>query len=342
MQAALGRQMRDAIPSSRSGLDRRTLLGAGLLAGLAGTAQGEGSAIRGEGDGLAEVLDPDARLETLYEGGRWCEGPVWVPRLGGLVFSDVRSNRMLRLAPGEPATIFREPSANANGNALDAQGRLLSCEHRTGRVVRQEADGRLSVLAERFEGRRLNSPNDLAVARDGAIWFTDPTYGIDYPEEGIVRASEQRARHVFRLAPDGRLDAMADGFEQPNGLTFSPDGRTLYVSESAGATKPDGRREIRAFDVSADAKLSRERIFTMLGDAVPDGLKVDRDGRLYAGTSDGARIWHPDGSFIGRIATPGPCANIAFGGSDGRRLFLCAGSCVHAIRTKVAGAGLPG
>ena len=328
--------IRNARPA---GLKRRTLLGAGLLAGLSGHARAEPGAVVDEN--IAGVVDAGAPVETLFEGGRWCEGPVWVPRLGGLVFSDVRRNQMWRLVPGRPPAIFRKPSANANGNTLDHAGRLITCEHRTGRVMRAEADGRLTVLADRFEGGRLNSPNDVVVSRDGAIWFTDPTYGIENPEEGEPRASEQRGHFVFRLDPQGRLSVAADGFEQPNGLAFAPDERTLYVSDSSGAADPDGRRDILAFEV-AEGRLARQRVFASLEQGAPDGLKTDIEGRLYAGTGDGVRIWGADGVFLGRIATPGPCANIAFGGSDGRRLFICAGERVLAVDVKVRGAGLRG
>ncbi len=320
-------------------LHRRALVGAGLLSLLARPLRAEVPPLPPLPPGLSEVLAPGARVATLYEGGRWCEGPVWVRRLGGLVFSDVRSNRMLLLTESG-ARSFREPSANANGNTLDREGRLITCEHRSHRVVREEADGRLTVLAESFEDRPLNSPNDVAVARDGAVWFTDPTYGIDHPEEGTSRVSAQRARFVFRLDPGGRLDVVADTFTQPNGLAFSPDQGVLYVSESSGIAHPGGRSEIRAFDVDGRGRLTRERVFATIADGVPDGLRTDEDGRVFAGIGSGAAVWRPDGTPLGTIPTPGPCANIAFGGPDGRRLFLCAGSRVLAVDLKVRGAGL--
>lgn len=317
---------------------RRTLLAAGLGALLVRPACAA-SAIVSENGGLDGVVASDARVETRFEGGRWCEGPVWVPRLASLVFSDVRANRMMRLPSEGRAVTFRDPSANANGNAIDAQGRLITCEHLHRRVVRQEPDGRVTVMADRFAGKPLNSPNDLVVARDGAIWFTDPTWGIENPEEGRPSEPEQKGRFVFRLDSSGRLDVVSDSFEQPNGLAFSPDERVLYVSESSGAGTPEGKREIRAFDV-AGGRLSRERVFAMLQSGAPDGLKCDEAGRVYAGTDGGARIWGPDGTYLGRIATPGDCANIAFGGPDGRRLYLCSGPAVHAVQLKVRGAGL--
>lgn len=315
--------------SPARGLTRRPLLGLALLAPFAARA----------GNALSAVIDPDARVETLYAAGQWCEGPVWIPALNSLVFSDVRRNRMIRIPDGGSPERFRDPSENANGNTLDAQGRLITCQHRTGRVVRWEADGTFTVLAERFGTGRLNSPNDVVVARDGAVWFTDPTFGISDPSEGEPRSTEQAGSFVYRLAPDGALTAVATDFHEPNGLAFSPDERILYVAETGKA--PDGSmpRTIRAFDVS-DGRLSNGRVFARLEAGVPDGLKVDTDGRVYAGTGDGVRIWTADGTLLGRIPTEGPCANIAFGGPDGRRLYICAGPKVLAVETRVRGAGL--
>ncbi|MDV2986512.1 UNVERIFIED_CONTAM: SMP-30/gluconolactonase/LRE family protein [Methylobacteriaceae bacterium AG10] len=319
--------MPESLPRLCRGVPRRPLLGLALLAALAPRVRAA--------DTLSAVLDPAARVETLYDEGTWCEGPVWAPTLGGLVFSDVRRNRMMLIREGGRAEVFREPSNNANGNTLDAQGRLITCEHRTSRVVRRETDGSLTVLADRYAGGRLNSPNDVVVSRDGALWFTDPSYGIDQAEEGEPRPSEQKGRFVFRLAPGGSLAVVTDRFVQPNGLAFSPDERILYVSESANREGAPG--EIRAFDVS-DGRLSNERVFATVPNGVPDGLKVDAEGRVYAGTGDGVRIWSAEGRPVGLIPTEGPCANIAFGGPDGRRLFVCAGKRVLAVETKVRGA----
>ncbi|KQQ30805.1 gluconolactonase [Methylobacterium sp. Leaf123] len=319
--------MTESPSTTRRGIARRPLLGLALLGALASRARAA--------DDLSAVLDPSARPETLYDEGEWCEGPVWAPSLGGLIFSDVRRNRMMLIREGGGAEVFREPSNNANGNAVDGQGRLITCEHRTSRIVRRETDGAITVLADRYEGGRLNAPNDVVVARDSAIWFTDPTFGIDQPKEGKPRASEQNGRYVFRLAPDGTLAVASASFVQPNGLAFSPDERILYVCES-GETAAS---EIRAFDV-ADGKLSNERVFARVAKGVPDGVKVDTDGRVYAGTGDGVRIWSADGRPVGHIPTEGPCANLAFGGPDGRRLFLCAGKRVLAVETKLRGAAI--
>lgn len=322
--------MTDFARSSR-GLTRRPLLGLALLAPVAARA----------GEDLPALLAPGARVETLYAEGEWCEGPVWVPSLNSLVFSDVRRDRMIRIPDGGRPEMFRASSSNANGNTLDRQGRIVTCEHRTGRVVRQEADGSLTVLAERFEGRRLNSPNDAVVARDGAVWFTDPTFGIVSPDEGEPRPSEQTGSFVYRLGPDGSLAAVATDFREPNGLAFSPDERVLYVSEAGSALDRSVPREIRAFDVS-DGRLTNGRVFARMDSGVPDGLRVDTEGRVYAGAGEGVRVWAADGAFLGRIPTEGPCANVAFGGPDGRRLYICAGPRVLAVETRMRGAGLNG
>ena len=287
---------------------------------------------------MSAVVAAGARLVTLYDHGRWCEGPVWSRTLASLIFSDVRANRIERLEPAGDVSSWRDPSGYANGNALDRHGRLVTCEHLGRRVVRQESDGRLTVLADRFEGRPLNAPNDVVVASDGGIWFTDPTFGLELPEEGRQSIPQQRGRFVFRIDPAGSLEVVADGFEEPNGLAFSPDEAVLYVSDTSAALNPEGKREIRAFDVVGGRRLKGERLFASVPSGVPDGLKVDVDGRVYAATDAGARIWSPDGTPVGLIATPGTCGNLAFGGANGRRLHLCNGTHVHGIDLKVQGA----
>ena len=285
----------------------------------------------------AAIVGPDSKLKVVHAGGRWMEGPVWDRRLGRLVCSDVKSNIILAIAAGGNATLLRNPSNNANGNGFDRSGRLISCEHLTRRVVRQEPDGRITVLADRHDGKRLNSPNDLAVAKDGAIWFTDPVFGITVPDEGLPAEPEQRGRFVYRLDPTGALTIVSDSFDQPNGIVFSPDGRTLYVSDTGAALNGEGPREIRAFDVVDGVRLTRERRFARLDHGIPDGLTIDAAGRLYAATADGAAIWSPAGEPLGLIATPVTCGNLAFGGRDGRTLFLCAGERIFSIDTNARG-----
>ncbi len=315
---------------ARGGSRRSMILGAGAMLALAASPAWAGL--------LADkILGPDARLTTVYSGGRWMEGPAWDRRAGRLVCSDVKSNMILSIAPGQAPVPLRDPSNNANGNAFDREGRLVSCEHLTRRVVRQEKDGRVTVLADRHQGRRLNAPNDLVVAADGAIWFTDPVFGITIADEGLPAEPEQHGRFVYRIDPVGGLSVVADGFDQPNGIVFAPDGRTLYVTDTGGALNAEGPREIRAFDVVDGVRLVRERRFAKIDHGIPDGLTVDTQGRVYAATANGATIWSPAGEPVGVIPTPVTCGNLEFGGRDGRTLFLCATDRVFAIDTQAKG-----
>lgn len=318
---------------------RLFLSGAGAAMALGARPAQAAPVIRADDSRFADVVDAGARLRTVYAGGRWCEGPCFAPDLGGLVVSDVRANRMMVIDADGEARTFRDPSNNGNGNTLDGQGRLVTCEHRGRRVVRREADGRLTVLAESYDGKPLNSPNDAALGPDGAIWFTDPVFGITKPEEGVMAEPAQRAPRVYRIDPSGKVQAMTDAVGQPNGIAFSPDGRILYVSDTAAALgNSEGARTILAFSVTGSGSLPAPRIFATLDAGVPDGLDVDEAGRLYAACFDGVRVYDPDGTQLGRIATATDAANLAFGGADGRRLFICAGPTVHAIDLAVRGA----
>jgi len=311
------------------GLNRRAFVAAGLtMAGGLLLARNGWAKTPGEPPPAADLsglLRPGAKLETLFE--------------GGLVFSDVRANRMNLLVEPGRVSPYRDPSDNANGNVLDAQGRLVTCEHRNRRVVREETDGTLTVLADRFDGKRLNSPNDATLAPDGAIWFTDPIYGIRQPDEGLMADPEQDARRVYRVAPDGRLEAKIDRLDQPNGLAFSPDGGRLYVSESGAALNPEGPSGIWAFDVSSEGKVDEGRLFAPITPGVSDGLEVSEEGHVFAACQDGVRVFDPQGRMIGRIPTPTASANLAFGGEDGKRLFITAGKAVFAVDLVVAGLG---
>lgn len=319
---------------------RRTFLGTALAAvGLSATRVAAAPILRSDDPRFSAVVAPDTPLRTLYAAGRWCEGLCYAPALGGLIVSDVRANRMLRIGDDGATQVFRDPSNNANGNTLDGEGRLVTCEHRGRRVVRREPDGRLTVLAETYEGRPLNSPNDAALAPDGAIWFTDPVFGITMPDEGLMAAPAQAARRVYRIDPgSGRAEAMTDAVGQPNGIVFSPDGTRLYVSDTSAALKnPEGARTILTFPVERGRRLGNPQVFATVEAGVPDGLAVDAGGRLYAACFDGVRVFDSDGTRLGRIATATDAANVAFGGPDGNRLFIGAGPIVHAIDLAVRG-----
>lgn len=271
---------------------------------------------------LIEPGDP----EQIATGFAFTEGPVWHPD-GYLLFSDIPANRTYRWSPDGAVAVWREPSGHANGLTLDRQGRLLACEHGNRRVSRVEADGTAVTLADRFGGKRLNSPNDLVVAPDGAIYFSDPPYGIQ-PEQ-----REQPCNGVYRLQPDGTLDLLADDFERPNGLAFSPDASTLYVDDS-------GRRHLRAFDVRPDGTLANSRILADLDHpqpGSPDGMKVDLEGHLYVTGATGVWVFEPDGTHLGVIVTPERPANCAWGDADRQTLYVTARTSLYRVRATVPG-----
>ena len=277
-----------------------------------------------------EFVAPGAAVEKLAGDMKFTEGPVWLPQEGVLVFSDIPASEMKRWSPTGGVTTFRAPSAEANGNTLDREGRLITCEHKGRRVARQERDGTVVTLAERHDGKRFNSPNDVVVKSDGSIWFTDPGYGL--PRDG--KAREMDGNYVYRLDPaTGGVTRVADGFEKPNGLCFSPDEKTLYVSDT-GAGK-----HIRAFDVGADGTLSGSRVLCVVTNGVPDGIRCDEAGRIWSSAGDGIWIFAPSGERVGFIAVPESPANLCFGGPDGRTLFITARKSLYSVRVTTRGAG---
>lgn len=282
-----------------------------------------------------------AAVERLATGCRWCEGPVWFGDGRYLLWSDIPNDRIMRWdeVTGQVAA-FRQPSNFSNGQTRDRQGRLITCEHGGRRVTRTEHDGRITVLIEGHDGKRLNSPNDVVVRSDGSIWFTDPAFGIQGNYEGR-RQEPELGQNVYRLDPDaGSARIVADDVLGPNGLAFSPDERALYVVESRGVPN----RKILAFDVAGDgASLDRRRTLIDAGRGAPDGLRVDVEGNLWCGWGlgsdelDGVMVFAPDGAPIGRIALPERCANLCFGGRANSRLFMAASRSVYALYVNVAG-----
>jgi gluconolactonase len=298
------------------------------------------------GEETLEILDarfercvrPGAPIERLADGCKWAEGPAYLD--GGVVWSDIPNNRMLRWDEATGAvSVFRAPSDFANGNTLDPQGHLVTCEHGTRRVTRTEADGSITVLADRFDGKRLNSPNDVVVRSDGSVWFTDPSYGIDSDEEGYQAESEIGACHVYRVDPDsGEVRIAADDFVMPNGLAFSVDERRLYVSDT-GATKIEGGpAHIRVFDVGDDGSLSGGEVFATSTAGLFDGFRFDTDGRLWTSAGDGVHCLDPDGTLIGKVRLSEETANVVFGGPARDRLFMTATSSLYAVAVAVRGA----
>lgn len=286
-----------------------------------------------------------AQLDRLATGCRWAEGPVWFADVGCLLFSDIPNQRILRWsqdATGGPGavTTFRQPSHFANGQTRDRQGRLITCQHGTRSLTRTELDGTITTLADSFQGKRLNSPNDAVVASDGAIWFSDPTYGILSDYEGHQAEPEQPARGIYRLSPTGRLDLMASDFLQPNGLCLSPDEHRLYVADSGASHQPEAPRHILAFDVT-DGKLSNQRPFATIDSGIPDGIRADAQGNLWSSAGDGVHCFAPDGTRLGKILVPETVANLAFGGPRRNRLFITARTSLYAIYLATSGAQRP-
>jgi gluconolactonase len=301
-------------------------------------------------DPAIEILDPrfekyrifSAAVERLYTGCRWAEGPVWFGDGRYLLWSDIPNQRILKWEEETGrVSVYRKPTEFANGNTRDRQGRLITCHHGGRCVTRTEYDGTITVLADSFEGRRLNSPNDVVVKSDGSIWFTDPVFGILGNYEGF-QAEPELAQHVYRLDPETReLTNVADDVLGPNGLAFSPDEKVLYVVESRGVPN----RKLLAYDISADGRsLTNKRIFIDAGPGgTPDGFRVDVDGNLWCGWGmgsaelDGVQIYAPDGDLIGRIALPERCANVCFGGPMRNRLFMAASQSLYAVYVNTQG-----
>jgi gluconolactonase len=235
--------------------------------------------------------------------------------------------------------VFRQPAGYTNGHTLDREGRLVSCSHGQRRVERTERDGSITVIADRFDGKRLNSPNDVVVRSDGSVWFTDPTYGIDSDHEGHKADSEIGACHVYRVDPaSGACRIAADDFVRPNGLAFTPDEARLLVSDTGATHAEDGPRHIRAFDVAGDGTLSGGEVFATCTEGIFDGFRFDADGRLWTSAGDGVHCYDPDGTLIGKVLVPEKVANVVFGGPERNRLFICATSSLYAVLVAVRGA----
>lgn len=285
---------------------------------------------------------PNAPLEKLAEGFRWLEGPIWFADHNCLLFSDIPNDRVLRWTESGGVSVFRQPSEFENGHARDRQGRLISCSHRARCLMRTELDGKIAVLASRFEGKRLNSPNDVIVKSDGTIWFTDPPYGIQTDYEGGKQKAELPAS-VYRLDPaNGVLRVVADDFDGPNGLCFSPDEKRLYIAESGLQFAPEPVRHIRVFDVTSNgASLTNSRIFYKVQPGFADGLRCDEEGNIWSSAADGVHCIDPSGALLGKIKVPYTVSNLTFGGRNRSRLFLCASHTLYAIYTNCRGAQRP-
>jgi gluconolactonase len=290
---------------------------------------------------FASLLLGNCRLEKLHTGTRWAEGPCYFGDTGVLIWSDIPNNRMLRYVEGLGVDVFRQPSNCSNGNTRDRQGRLISCEHQTRRVTRTEWDGTITVLADRYQGKRLNSPNDVVVKSDGSIWFTDPPYGIMSDYEGDKSVSELDHNYVFRLDPASNalspnaLSIVASDFDKPNGIAFSPDESQLFVADSG---QP---RHMRVFDVIDGKLLSGSRVFAECDAGIFDGFRFDTDGNLWTSTKAGVSCYAPGGELIGKIRVPEAVANLTFGGRKKNRLFITATTSLYSVFVNAKGVQTP-
>ncbi|MCC2651328.1 MAG: gluconolactonase [Microvirga sp.] len=281
-----------------------------------------------------------ARLEKLAEGCRWAEGPAYFPAGRYLIWSDVPNDRMMRFDETSGAvSVFRHSSGYSNGNTVDRQGRLVTCEHGNRRVTHTEHDGSITVLASHYQGQRFNSPNDVVVKSDGSIWFTDPAYGIDSDYEGHKAESEIGDCHVYRIDPHtGDVRVVADDFVRPNGIAFSPDERRLYVADTGATHAKDGPRHIRVFDVDDQGSLSGGNVFATCTQGLFDGFRLDEAGRIWTSAGDGVHCYESDGTLIGKILVPEAVANVVFGGPKRNRLYICATTSLYAVMLPVNGA----
>lgn len=280
---------------------------------------------------LQRLIARDAKVEKVADSFGFVEGPVW--HTGGfLLFTDIPRNRIMKWHPKEGVSVFRVPSDQANGLAFNRQGRLFACEHKARRVSRTEASGAVTSVVDKFEGKRLNSPNDLAFAADGSVYFTDPPYGLPRSSEG----KELDFNGVYRLSPQGELTALIKDFERPNGIAFSPDQKTLYVADTA-------RLHVRAFDVRADGSIANGRVFGEMRpwakgiEGGPDGMKVDVRGNVYVTGAGGVWVFDRRGKTLGVILTPEVPANCGFGDADFKTLYITARTGLYRIRLNVAG-----
>ncbi len=286
-----------------------------------------------------DLLLPDSKLEKLAEGCIWAEGPVYVPA-GYVIWSDIPNNRMLRWNESDGSVeTFRQPCNFTNGNTLDLQGRIVTCEHGGRRVSRTEADGTVVTVVDNYQGKRFNSPNDVVVKSDGTIWFTDPPYGIlEGTKEGYATEPDLDGCYVFRHDPaSNETTLVVDDMVKPNGLAFSPDEQRLYVADTGASHDPEVPREIRVYDVVDGKSLKDSRTFCLIDPGMADGFRFDQNGLLYTSSADSIQVYTETGKRLGKILVPEKIANCAFGGPDKNRLFITATTSLYAITLNTTG-----
>jgi gluconolactonase len=290
-------------------------------------------------------------VERVATGMRWAEGPVYFPAGRYVLFSDIPNNRIMRFSEDDGhLSVYRQPSMNSNGNTIDREGRLITCEHSGRRVTRTELDGSITIIADKYNGKKLNSPNDAVVASDGSIWFTDPIYGIGGYYEGVKAEPEQEKHNVYRVDPkSGDIKVVVDDFVEPNGIALSPDEKKLYVIDTGFTDGPDNPSHLRVFNLDVAAgKVSNSKVFAeMPKPSITDGVRCDTEGRVWCSVGwgnpneDGVRCYTPDGELLGKIHIPETVANLCFGGQQRNRLYICGSTSLYAVYTGVQGAMKP-
>jgi gluconolactonase len=289
---------------------------------------------------FGQILRPDSRLEQLATGCWWSEGPAYFAETNSLIWSDIPNDRLMRWSEVDGATEFLKPSHFQNGHTLDHQGRLLACSHGERAVLRLESDGTWTTLVKAHQGKKLNSPNDIVVKRDGTIWFSDPPYGIIQPHEGYGGTQEQDGCFVYRFDPNTlEITAVITDMQRPNGLAFSPDETMLYVSDTAKSHDPDGFHHIRVYDLPDGRSCTNGRVFAVIDPGLPDGFRVNQDGWIFTSSADSVQVFASDGTPLGKILVPETVGNLTFGGINRDRLFIVATSSLYAISLNTRGLG---
>ena len=291
-------------------------------------------------DRFLPCVDLEEQVQQIWTGGKWTEGPVYVPDNKCLIWSDIPNDRRLKWdeETGSVAQSRCGLGCYTNGSTLDRQGRVVACEHGTRSVTRIEHDGTTTTLARKFEGKRFNSPNDVVVKSDGSIWFTDPAYGLESDFDGAPPQRELDGEHVYRLDPEtGVIFRVRDDFACPNGLAFSPDEQTLYISDSGGNRHPSGEHHIRSFKVLEHQILSGGEVFAECDNGFFDGFRLDIQGGIWTSAGDGVHCFHPDGTLLGKVLIPEVVSNLCFGGKKNSRLFITASTSVYAVSVTTTG-----